>query len=109
MGHLLGLHSHSHNNLIESLSSKEQQEEYKNNINILSNILNIKKDEIKSMSHPCGSYNDETLKILKNLGIEIGFKESMNIESQRKMKKINNSYLEIAREDHSVIMKMINS
>ena len=59
------------------------------------------------MSHPCGSYNDSTLNILKKLGVELGFKNVMDIEIEKNMKKINNSFLEIARQDHSKIMKMI--
>ena len=60
------------------------------------------------MSHPCGSYNDNTLTILKELGIELGFKQIMTIEPEKDMKKINNSFLEIARQDHAAIIKMIN-
>ena len=59
------------------------------------------------MSHPCGSYNNSTLNILKELGVELGFKNVMDIEIEKNMKKINNSSLEIARQDHSKIMKMI--
>ena len=47
-------------------------------------------------------------KILKKLGIELGFKEIMTIKPKKGMKKINNSSLEIARQDHSHIMKMMN-
>ena len=57
------------------------------------------------MSHPCGSYNSDTLKILDELGIELGFKQFMSVEKEKGMKKINNSTLEIAREDHSEIIK----
>ena len=57
------------------------------------------------MAHPCGSYNNDTLKILNELGIELGFKQIMTIESEKGMKKINNSHLEIAREDHTNIIK----
>ena len=39
---------------------------------MLSGILN-NKEKIISMSHPCGSYNNNTFDILKKLGIEIGF------------------------------------
>ena len=60
------------------------------------------------MSHPCGSYNDETLSILREIGIELGFKEMMAIEKAKGMKKINNSSLEIAREDHAEIFKKMN-
>ena len=81
--------------------------EYEKNIDILSQILNCDKKEFKYMSHPCGSYNDSTLNILKKLGVELGFKNVMHIEIEKNMKKINNSFLEIARQDHSKIMKMI--
>ena len=60
------------------------------------------------MSHPCGSYNEYTLKVLKDLGIEIGFKQIMDIESDKGMLKINNSPLEIARQDHAEIIRRIN-
>jgi hypothetical protein len=60
------------------------------------------------MSHPNGSYNDDTLKILQELKIELGFKPIMSIEPEKNMKKINNSSLEIARQDHSKIVKMMN-
>ena len=60
------------------------------------------------MSHPCGSYNNDTLEILKELGIELGFKQIMTIEHEKGMKKVNNSFLEIARQDHADIYKRIN-
>ena len=60
------------------------------------------------MSHPSGSYNHDTLKILKNLGIELGFKQIMTIEPEKNMKKINNSFLEIARQEHGIIIKMMH-
>ena len=59
------------------------------------------------MSHPCGSYNKDTLEILKELGVELGFKPVMAIEKEKGMNKINNSFLEIARQDHSEIHKII--
>ena len=52
-----------------------------------------------------GSYNKDTLKILKDMGIGIGFKQVMKIEPEKGMSKINNSNLEIAREDHINIIK----
>ena len=59
------------------------------------------------MSHPCGSYNKKTLEALEEMGIEIGFKHLMDIETERGMRKINNSNLEIARQDHTAILKLI--
>ena len=61
------------------------------------------------MSHPCGSYNNDTFEILKELGIELGFKQIMTIEPEKKgMKKINNSFLEIARKNHCEIYTEMN-
>ncbi len=108
LGHLIGLHSHNHPTLLENLSYDEQKLEYENCISIISKIINKSKNEIKFMSHPCGSYNSNTLEILKKLGIELGFKQIMTIEPGKGMKKINNSFLEIARQDHAEIVKRMN-
>ena len=108
LGHSIGLHSHEHPTLMENLSYEEQYKEYRKNMEIFMKILKIDKTEIKTMSHPCGSYNKDTLNILSKLGIELGFKQIMDIEKNRGMKKVNNSFLEIARQDHSKIIKMIN-
>jgi len=108
LGHLVGLHSHTHPTLLEKLSYEEQLNEYQNNISVLSEILKINKTDIKYMSHPNGSYNEDTFKILTDLGIELGFKQIMDIEPEKGMKKINNSFLEIARQDHAGIIKMMN-
>ena len=83
-GHSIGLHSHTHPTSLENLSYNKH------------NIIN-------SMSHPCGSYNGQTLEILKDLEIELGFRNVMNVKD----KKINNSFLEIARQDHSEIIDRI--
>jgi peptidoglycan/xylan/chitin deacetylase (PgdA/CDA1 family) len=108
LGHIIGLHSHSHPTLLEKLTYDEQKEEYEKNISYIANILSKSKKEIKTLSHPCGSYNKDTLKILKELGIELGFKQIMTIEKEKGMKKINNSSLEIARQDHAAIFKIMN-
>ena len=105
---MIGLHSHTHPTLLENLSYDEQLNQYQNNISILSEILKINKTDIKYMSHPNGSYNKNTIKILTDLGIELGFKQIMTIEPERGMTKINNSFLEIARQDHATIIKMMN-
>ena len=108
LGHLIGLHSHNHPTLLEKLSYNEQKIEYENCLSSISDILNKPKNEIKSMSHPCGSYNQHTLEILKEVGIELGFKQIMTIETEKGMNKINNSFLEIARQDHADILKRMN-
>ncbi len=108
LGHLVGLHSHNHPTLLENLSYSEQKNEYENCLSLISKILNKPKNEIKYMSHPCGSYNNYTLKILEELGIELGFHQITTIEPEKNMKKINNSFLEIAREDHANIYKRMS-
>jgi len=108
LGHLIGLHSHSHPTLMEKLSYFEQEKEYQKCASIISKIIGKSGDIIKCMSHPCGSYNEDTLQILKKLGIELGFKQIMTIEKEKGMKKINNSILEIARQDHADIIKRMN-
>jgi peptidoglycan/xylan/chitin deacetylase (PgdA/CDA1 family) len=108
LGHLVGLHSHSHPTLLEKLDFDEQKKEYKKNISLISKILNKPQDKIQYMSHPCGSYNSDTLKILKDLNISLGFKQIMKFEPEKEMTKINNSPLEVAREDHSLIFKRMN-
>jgi len=108
LGHLIGLHSHNHPTLLEKLNYDEQKNEYVKCISTISKILDKSQNEIKWMSHPCGSYNNNTLQILKELDIKLGFKQIMTIEPEKGMKKINNSFLEIARQDHSEIVKRMN-
>ena len=57
-----------------------------------------------SMSHPLGSYNKNTLKILKQMKIVCGFRSTLLSDS-----KINNSNLEFAREDPCNIIKMLKN
>ena len=78
----------------------QQNLEYTQNKDDLAKILNKPKDYINTSSHPLGSYNKDSLEILTNLGIKLAFKDNMRIEREKGMKKINNSSLEIAREDH---------
>ena len=56
------------------------------------------------MSHPLGSYNKNTLKILKQMKIVCGFRSTLLSDSN-----INNSNLEIAREDPFNILKMLKN
>ena len=105
LGHIIGLHSHSHPTLIEKLSYEDQKKEYKKCLSTISQITNQQETDIKCMSHPCGSYNENTLKVLDDLGIKLGFKQFMSIEKNKGMTKLNNSNLEIARKDHSEVLK----
>ena len=97
-GHLIGLHSYSHPTQMSQLSREDQQREYSKNYDHLSKIL---ANPIKAMSHPCGNYNNDTLKILENMGIQIGFRSNMSVLEIK-------SSLEIPREDHSNVFKEMN-
>ena len=87
LNHIIGLHSHDHPTMLNKQSYDEQKKQYEKNQFFLSDILTISKDKIKCMSHPNGSYNDDTLKILNEMKMELGFKQTMISE-----KKINNSF-----------------
>ena len=52
------------------------------------------------MSRPCGNYNNNSLKVLKKIGIKIGFRSNLII------KKIK-SNLEVPREDHANLLKRL--
>ena len=98
-GHVLGLHSYTHPTVMANLPRKTQKEEYEKNLDHLASILGSH-DKIKAMSHPCGSYNKDTLDILRDLGIEIGFRSNMSgVESP--------TSLELPREDHANIAREI--
>ena len=47
LGHLIGLHSHTHPTRLENLSLEDQTREYNENISILSKILNCDKNDFK--------------------------------------------------------------
>lgn len=108
LGHVIGLHSYSHPFSMKDLSYDEQKIEYQNCVDIISKILKKPLISFKTASHPHGSYNLDSLEILKELGIELAFKDSMKIDRGKGMKKINNSPFEIAREDHAEIIKRMN-
>lgn len=95
--HIIGLHSHTHPTNLSRMSYLEQKKEYFNNFKYLKEIIN---KPILSMSHPCNSYDKKTIKILKKLKIQIGFRANM----EKKFQKL----LETPRIDHSNIMKQIN-
>ncbi len=99
LGHEIGLHSNSHPTRLGDLSKIHQLTEYNTNKKILKSF--VKKIDIISMSHPCGSYNQNTINILKNMKIQVGFRSDL--------KKKNNSSLEIARMDHSIINKYLKN
>jgi peptidoglycan/xylan/chitin deacetylase (PgdA/CDA1 family) len=94
-GHIIGLHSYSHPTKIHLLDTESQESEYQRNYDHLTKLLGTK---IDVMSHPCGNYNSDTLSILKNIGMKVGFRSSMSTTSIE-------SNLEIPREDHANVFK----
>ena len=96
-GHTIGLHSHSHPTTIHTLSYNSQYKEYSKSKSILEKFL---KKKVWSMSHPCGNYNKNSIKILKKKGIKIGFRANL---SEKRIK----SSLEIAREDHADLLNRL--
>ena len=96
-GHLVGLHSFNHPTQMSKLNYYEQFEEYQKNYQHLKGIVG----DIVSMSHPCGNYNDDTLKILDEMGIQIGFRSNVNIVQIK-------SKFEVPRENHINVFKKIN-
>lgn len=98
-GHLIGLHSFSHPMSMQSLERKVQEQEYHQNFRHLRDVLN---SSPISMSHPSGSYNDETLEILDSMKIEIGFRSSFVIKEVM-------SKFELPRQDHSNVVKIMDS
>lgn len=93
-GHVLGLHSYSHPTRISELTMLQQYDEYcRNNAHLLE-VIGV---GAKSMSHPCNSYNDDTILALKRLGIKFGFCSNSSL--------LNYTELEYPRIDHSNIYK----
>lgn len=88
-GHVVGLHSHSHPMRIELMSYEEQRGEYETNSAILSRILRTRP---VSMSHPANSRSATTFRVLRELGVEIGFRAVIGGECSQ-----NN--LDLPRED----------
>ena len=93
-GHLVGLHSYSHPTQMSKLSYQEQHQQYKKNLEHLNALVG----DVVCISNPCGDYNDDTLKIIDDMGIRIGFRSSLS-ETTIKGK------FEIPRDDHANIYK----
>ena len=95
-GHIVGLHSYSHPTVMITKNYAEQRDEYETNKNQLEKIIQKK---IFSVSYPCNSYNEDTLRCMNELGVTIGFRANMQDIC------IGNKMLEIPREDHSNIVR----
>lgn len=95
-GHVIGLHSHTHPTRMAELPLALQREEYGRNASVLEAVTGCRPDTI---GHPCGSYSAETLEMLTHLGVVMGFRANM-VQAEY-------GRLELPREDHANIMRMI--
>ena len=98
-GNVIGLHSHTHPTNMDTLGVADQRKEYQTNYDFLSSTVG---QEPTSMSHPCGRYTRETLQILSDLGVRLGFRSSLSIPDAP-------SPLEVPREDHANILARMRS
>ncbi len=96
-GHIIGLHSHTHPTELASLDDKEQLSEYTKNHAMLKYLLGNK--PILTMAHPCNSYNETTLRIIRELGVKIGFRSNMY--------KTEHNMLEFSRLDNTYLMHTV--
>lgn len=92
-GHVIGLHSHSHPTNITRLTTAEKLSEYSVNSQYLNRYLN---EAPKSMSHPNGVYDEDILRILREMKVFVGFRDNMD-------QVINRSNLEIRRLDSAFL------
>ena len=97
-GHVIGLHTHTHPTRVEHLIPEGQLREYRDNYTYLMQLLG---QTPEVMSHPCNSYNMDTLAVLERLGIRIGFRANMSMTEH--------SSLEFPREDHANVQREMQS
>ncbi len=96
-GHIIGLHSHTHPTNLAALDRNDQLTEYQKSKARLTEIIG---SEPITMSHPCNSYNRDTIDVLKELGVKIGFRANMA------MTEVPSDF-ELPREDHANILKLV--
>jgi len=100
--HCIGLHSYSHPSVMAGLKVAEQEKEYVKNYQHITNLIG---EPIECMSHPLGSYKNETIDILKKLNLVCGFCSNMTLSEINS--GVNPSNFEIAREDSANILKLL--
>ena len=97
-GHVIGLHSHTHPTCLAELPIEAQRQEYARNHAILADLLG---ESPVAMSHPCNSYTDQTLEILRDLGVQVGFRSNATLQTH--------GPLEQPREDHTSILRQMQN
>lgn len=96
LGHVVGLHSHTHPTRLEDLSPVRQRYEYERNAAFLFDITGRRPDAV---AHPCNSYSAETLRILDEMGVRVGFRSNTRVAPA--------SRFELQREDHANLLRQL--
>ena len=94
-GHVIGLHSHSHPTRISSLSSRDQEEEFGKNAQILESIIG---ETPCVAAHPCGDYNRQTLDVLRRLGVRLAFRADMEMGASSALEQPRINHAELLRQ-----------
>ncbi len=95
LGHVIGLHSHSHSYKFHNLKYTQEYREYKKNKLYLEKIIN---KSINVASYPFGYQTKNSIKILKKFGIQFAFNKNF-IKKNKKNLSFN-----ISRENISNII-----
>ncbi len=95
-GHMIGLHSWSHPTDLAAYPPPVQKAEYERNQRHLTALIGA---PITTVAHPCGAYNHETLGILRDLGVTIGFRADMAVGG--------GTALEYPRQDHANVLALM--
>lgn len=90
-GHEIGLHSTTHPTNLGSCSIAEQRREYDYNFNQLSTLLGKRPD---TAAYPSGSYDRNTIDIMRSLGIKIGFRSDLGGEDNPPLEQGRLDYTE---------------
>jgi len=93
-GHVIGLHTHTHPTRLARLPQEEQLREYRDNYMCLLTLLGQRPSVV---AHPCNSYNQDTLTVLRRLGIRVGYRANMALREH--------SELEYPREDQANVLR----
>lgn len=78
-GQVIGLHTHTHNTDLCSLTYDEQKREWEENKKRLKNIIQC---DLIAASYPCGNYNIHSIEILKRNKIKLAFSDRISKENK---------------------------
>jgi peptidoglycan/xylan/chitin deacetylase (PgdA/CDA1 family) len=103
-GHVIGLHSYSHPMVLGELPRERQRDEYHRNARHLERVCGTAP---VAVAHPANSYSDDTIEILKGLGVRCGFRA--NMAPRRHGAALNATPFELARDDQANIMSSLRN